>query len=185
MMELSQLTDEQAIEAVKLLYEITPIELWQDGRKPNATRVGVVVSSLRDNAPDEAKPLLEKAMSDDANTVALKAELARLVLTRAKAIPELEKYVSESIETTAKKVLALDPLTGAFIIAMLLAVPSIHVRGKDGGSVEIIPGGGLTQVLAALDIKGMLHELPAIVAALPKEISVKLFSSLRGAGNDA
>ncbi len=185
MTELSQLTDEQAIKAVNFLYQITPGELWQDELKPKPARLGAVAASLQDNAGGEAKELIGGVMSSDAAALPLRAALAKVILARASAIPELQSYVSRSIDASKQEVLAFDPLTGAIIIGMLLAVPTIEIKGKDGASAKVSASEGLSHVLSALDIKGILHELPAVISALPKEVLSKFFPSLKGPSDAA
>jgi hypothetical protein len=45
--EIGSLTDEQAIRAVKLFFDLAPPEIWEDSRKPSAERVKTVADVCR------------------------------------------------------------------------------------------------------------------------------------------
>jgi hypothetical protein len=53
------LPDDQARQAVKLLFDFMPESTFEGGRKPSAERIRTVTGALRDQAPFNDRPVIE------------------------------------------------------------------------------------------------------------------------------
>ena len=163
------LSDQQAIQAVKLFYDISPKETWEGHRKLPPERIRTVAAEIQQQAPDEWKPFVNAVLSEGApgRQTAARAQLCRTLLGWLEASPALKPYADHAIETAQQPHMAIDPATGAFILFLVLAViPGIE-KGPDG--LKVIPAAGLEATLKAL---------PAVLTAVPKEILSALAARL-------
>jgi hypothetical protein len=159
------LSDQQAIQAVKLFYDISPKETWEGHRKLPPERIRTLAADLQEQAPDDWKPFVDSILSEDPGSgqTAARGQLCRTLLGWLEASPELKPYADRAMQTAQQPDMAVDPATGAFIIFLLLAaIPRIE-KGPDG--LRIIPAAGLEAILKAL---------PAVITAVPKEIYTAL-----------
>src|SRR4051812_38102251 len=62
---IDALTDEQAVRALRLFYDLTPAEIWEGGRKPSTERMRTVTAALREEAPADIRPVLEALLASD------------------------------------------------------------------------------------------------------------------------
>ncbi len=161
MSALDTISDRQAVLAVKTFYDITPDAAWEGGAKPTSHRIRTLVEDLEEEAPDEYKTLIQNLLNENADpgTLAARAELCRMVLRHFNESESLKKYVDEALKTAAQPHMFIDPVTGAFIIFLVLSVlPKVERKGDD---LKVIPAYGLTQ---------LVKHLPAVISALPKEL---------------
>ena len=172
--QITSLTDEQAIHALKLFYYFSPPELWEGEEKPSPERVRTIAAALVKQAPAEIQPTVAALVEEDqTDHTRARADVCRLVLRQLQQSPTFRPAVDRAIETASQPRMAIDPFTGAFIIAILLATTKI-----DGKRVHL--GGGAVDAIKALRLPELLHELGPVLKALPKEIWNAL-SGLKGA----
>jgi len=152
----STLTDEQAIRAVRLFYDFSTPELWEKGKKPSPDFVKMIAAALVAQAPADLRPAVATLANDQATQTPARGEVCRLLLSRLRESPAFRTAVDQAIETAKKPQMMFDPVTGAFILALLIATAE---------NAE-----GLSTVIRALDLKGLLHELPAVLKALPEGV---------------
>jgi hypothetical protein len=172
---IRDLTDVQAIRAVKLFYDLTPPEIWEDSRKPPAERVKTLAAGLLEEAPSDMKPILVSLLEGgQPEKTAAQSEICRIILRQALQSPKLKPFADQAIETAGRPAMAIDPATGAFIIAMLIATSKIEVTPDGGYTVRL--GDTVVEMLRALQVPKLVHELAAVIKALPKEIVSKLLS---------
>jgi hypothetical protein len=67
--------------------------------------------------------------------------------------------------------MALDPVTGAVMVALLLATTHFE-KTEHGYKVEL--GAGAKDIISALRLPELLDKLPALVKALPPGVMAKL-----------
>lgn len=150
------LTDAQAIRAVRLFYDFSPPEVWEDGEKPSPDFVKMIADALVEQAPADLQPAVAELANDEATQTAARGEVCRLLLSQLRESPAFRTAVDQAIETARKPQMMIDPLTGAFILAILIAT----AKNADG----------LSKVIKALQLKALLHELPAVLKALPEGV---------------
>ena len=159
------LNDEQAIRAVRLFYDFAPRELWKGGEKPSPERLKIIAGALVKEAPADVQPAVA-ALAEDGQTdnIAARAQVCRLILTQLRQSSKFERYVDLALDAARKPVMAIDPVTGAFIIILLLSTsvvePTPHGR-------KFRFAGGVVDAIKALHLPESLHELPAVMKALP------------------
>ncbi len=165
---IASLTDGQAIRAVKYFFDFSPPELWEDGQKPSPDRVKQIAAALVAQSPDDVKPAVA-ALVDDVETAATpaRAQVCRLILTQLSQSPAFESTVERAVETSRLPHKMIDPVTGAFILAFLLATTQIE-RTPDGWKFR--GAGGAMEVIGNLHLPELLHELPPVIKALPQGI---------------
>jgi hypothetical protein len=162
--EIGLLNDEQTVHAVRLFFDFAPPEVWEGNHKPSVERVKTVAAALVREAPPELKPVLGAlAESCAPEIMAVRAEVCRIILGQANRSPALRPYVTKAVSTALKPHMGIDPSTGAFIIALLL------VTSKKVGGGQVI-----VDMIGALRLPELLHELPEVVKALPEQIFSKL-----------
>jgi len=165
---IRQLSDRQAPLAVRFFYELSPPEVWEGGRKPGPERVRTVVEAVRDQAPGAIQPVVD-ALADDSDSAGAEARAAicRDLLQGLSEQPELKPLVEQAVNKAREVHMAIDPATGIFLIALLIASADID---KDGWH----PGAGIARIISALNPAEMLNRLPAVIKALPAEVISKL-----------
>lgn len=166
---ISVLNDAQAAKALRLLYDRTPPEHWEDGGKPSEERLRTVVDALREDAAETDRHAVETLLAPA--SLRERGTLARLVLTRVSQSSALRPYVDQAVTEAAKRDMMFDPAAGVFVIGMLLATSKV-AKTKDGFTVEL--GGGAKDIIGALRVPEVLAKLPAIIKALPSEILSRL-----------
>ncbi|HVN03867.1 MAG TPA: hypothetical protein VMT86_05575 [Bryobacteraceae bacterium] len=166
--QIQQLSDRQAPLAVRFFYELSPPEAWEGGRKPGPERVRTVVAALREQAPAGIQPVVE-ALADDSESAGAQARAAicRDLLESLSRQPELKPFVEQAVIKAREVHMAIDPVTGIFLIALLIASADVD---KDGWH----PGAGIARIISALNPAEMLNRLPAVIKALPAEVIAKL-----------
>jgi hypothetical protein len=166
------LTDEQACQAAKLLFDLLPAEVWKDGEKPSPERVRNVVGSLSARAAPSDQAVIDSLVAGDTpSRLAGQAAIARLVLDAAEGSDKLAPYATTAIATAVKPDLCIDPITGTFVIALLLATTKIK---KDEHGFDIELGAGAKDIIKSLDPVGLLKALPAVIKALPASVLTHL-----------
>lgn len=167
-MELQALNDHQVVKAMRLFYDVAPRELWEGGEKPSAERLKLIGDALIKEAPAEARPIITALANEgEPDNIAARAGICRLILTRLQQSAKFEPYVDQAIDAARTPTMAMDPVTGAFIIVFLLcttvAEPTPHGR-------RYRLAGGAVDAIKALRLPELLHELPAVLKALPDSI---------------
>ena len=162
------LTDEQAIRAVRLFYDFSTPDLWENKQKPSPEFVKMVAAALVKQAPADMRPVAEALAADQPIQLTARAEVCRLLLSRLHDSPEFQPVVDRAIDDAKRPHMAIDPITGGFILAMLIAT----ARNSRG----------LSRVIMALNLPGLLHELPPVLKALPEGV---LNAFLRGKATGA
>lgn len=158
--QIDSLTDEQALLALKMFIEDSPSEVWADGRRPTAARMEQVGDAVVRNAPEQLKSTV---------TTLDQAQVARFILNKLREAPDLQPAVENAIDSASRPhKFAIDPVTGAFLVACLLATSKFE-HGK------ISLGANMPQIL---------RELPAVIKAIPQGIRNR-FTGNRGADTEA
>lgn len=165
------LSDEEAIRAVKLFYDVSPKEIWQDKTKPPPERVRTLAADLQRKVPAESKPLVDSVLSAEADNLstAARGHVCRMLLGWLEASSDLRPYVERAIEMTREPDMAIDPATGAFVIFLILTVFPRIDKGPD--KLTVIPAWGLQQALKAL---------PAVLKELPEGVKTMLGKKIIG-----
>lgn len=157
--QIDSLTDEQALQALHFFFEYSTPEIWADDRKPGPERIQQVGEALIKNAPEELKSSVTALTESGAGPEATRARVARIVLARLAQTPQFQPTVDHAIETVLRPhKFGIDPITGGFIVAFLLATSKIE-RTPKGWKLSL--GGNMAQVL---------HELPGIIKGLPQNV---------------
>jgi len=157
---LTDLTDEQAVQAVRLFIDVSPAEIWADGEKPTSARMKQIADAMVANAPADVKAQVAAvAQKDPDGGTATQARVARLVLERLRSIPAFAPAVEEAIQAarTPHKFI-VDPITGAFVLGILVLTGKYSFKP---GNVQIEPGARIPEIL---------EKLPDVIKALPAEI---------------
>jgi hypothetical protein len=151
------LSDEQAIQAVRLFYDFSTPELWEEGEKPSPEFVEKIAAALVKQAPADLQPAVAALVGDNQpGHTAARAEVCRLLLRQLRQTPAFQPAVDRAIENARKPHMMIDPVTGTFIIAILIAT----AKNADG----------ISKVISALDLPRLLHELPPVLKALPEGV---------------
>ena len=157
---IDALSDRQAMQALKLFYDLSPDRVWEGGMKPTPERIQSLAVGLQDQAPGDYSQFVDVLMDESpggSNTHA-RASICRLLLASFHNSPELKATVDEAVASASKLDMLIDPITGTFIVVLALAVLPRIEKGPDG--LKIIPAAGLVSILKAL---------PPVLSALPKE----------------
>jgi hypothetical protein len=158
--QIASLTDQQAVHAVKLFYDFSPPELWEGEEKPSPERIKTIAAALVKQAPTDVRPAVAALVEEDQQDYTpARAEVSRLILTQLWQSPTFRPYVDRAVETASRPSMAIDPITGAFVIAILLATS----RKVQGGAVVV-------DAIKALRLPELLHELPPVLKALPEGV---------------
>ncbi len=180
---ISLLTDEQAINAVKLFYDFAPPELWEDGKKPAPERVEKVAAALVEYASADDKPVIAALLDDDKKELmGARSEVCRMLLSQLRQSPTFLPIVDRAIETACQPRAGIEPITGAFIVVILLATTKVEVEYTPDGKLKKIvvePGRGVVEIIEALRLSELLEKLPPVIKALPEEVLgdlVKIFT---------
>lgn len=169
---IASLTDEQAIQAIKLFYDFSTSEVWEQEEKPGPERVRTIASALVEHAPADIQPAVAALTTDDrADLTSIRAEVCRLLLSQLQESPALRSTADRAIAAASQPNMGIDPFTGAFIIAILLATTKVK-NGPKGLEVQF--GGVAVDAIKALRLPELLHKLPAVLKALPESIWAKL-----------
>jgi hypothetical protein len=161
--QIAPLTDEQAIHAVRLFFDYSSSVLWTDGKKPTPERLKQISDTLVSNAPEDIKSAVVTLAADGTTeATAAQAQVARIILARLGDVPAFEPALKKA-EEKAREALKFDLLTGGFILALLLATTKIETKG----GTKISLSGGMAEIL---------HELPAVMKALPEGV----WNAIRG-----
>jgi hypothetical protein len=166
--KLDSLTDEQAIHAIKLFYDFAPPEVWEEKQKPSPERVRTIATALVKQASDDIQPAVAWLMQDgQSGNIAARAAVCRLILGQLQQSATLQPVADRAIKTALQPRMAVDPFTGVFIIALLLATTKIDATPQ-GRKVHF--GGGAVDAIKALRLPELIHELAPVIKALPKSI---------------
>ena len=160
---LSTLSDEQVVHAVKLFYECSPPELWEDDEKPSPEFVKTVAAAAVKQAPSDIQPAVRMLLTDDSDHSGVRAEVCRALLEQLRQQPAFQPTVDRAIDMAAAPNMAIDPITAAFVVVLVGIVAKKPV--------------GFVNLIKALDLKGLLNTLPKVLKALPEG----LFNTLKGA----
>lgn len=163
---IERLSDQQAVRAVRFFYDLSSPEIWEGGHKPSEERVKTIAAGLKEEAPADLQPIVAALLGDaqEGDPVA-RAAICRTLLDQLSQSPRLKPYVDQAVAKAQETHMAIDPVTGAFIITLLLA--STKVETKPDGSKVWVPGGGIADVISALRLPELLAKLPAVLNALP------------------
>jgi hypothetical protein len=168
---IDALSDSEAFLAVKLLYDYSPPEIWEGKRKPSQERVKTVAQALLDEASGESRTVITALLAEDRPSFApAKAELCKFILRQAALIPATSPYVERALKTATQRHMGLDPVTGAFIVAILLCTSKF--KRNANGEIEFEGGAALRDAIRS--VPDALRELAAVLKALPAEVLKKL-----------
>ncbi len=162
---IAALSPGQAQQAVKELFDLLPVNLF-DGGKPTIADLDDLAKEARDGAPPEVAPFLDAMLAERENEA--RGEVARLVLDQAAQTPGLRDYVDEALRRAAQPHMDLTLLAGVVILAMI-AVPK-KIKFKDG-KLETIEWGQLQ------DGAKLAHEMTGFVKALPSSVKSSVFGA--------
>jgi hypothetical protein len=176
--KLDTLTDEQAIHAIKLFYDYAPPEVWEGKQKPSPERVRTIATALVKQASEDIQPAVAWLMQDgQSGNIAARAAVSRLILRQLQQSATLQPAADRAIETALQPRMAVELVTGVFIIALLLTTTKVEPT-PDGRKVHF--GGGAVDAIKALRLPELIHELPPVIKALPKSIW-ELLTKMKGA----
>jgi hypothetical protein len=162
MSSIESLSDQQAIQALKLFYDLLPDHAWEGGRKPSPERIQTLAADLREEAPAEFSRFLNVMLDNNSaeGDVHARSSLCRILLASFHDSQELRVAADQAVEEASKlDMCIIDPVTGTFIVFLALAVIPRIEKGR--GGLKIIPAAGL---------EAMLKALPPVLSALPKEL---------------
>ena len=122
---IASLTDEQAIHAIRLFYDFVPPNLWENEEKPSIDRVEKIAVALVENTPSDIQPILAALIDDhQPEQSAARAEVCRLILSQLLQSSAFDHYADQAINTAKQPQMAIDPITGVFIIALIRILTS-------------------------------------------------------------
>jgi hypothetical protein len=173
---IESLSSKQAISAIRSLYDLLPPSLWEGGKKPAAARVENVAARLQEEAPPDLKPAIEALLT--AGDSAEAGQVAKLLLDRFAGSATFRPFVEQAMTVAEAPAMAFDPVTGGFILAMLL-LSSKFEKTPDGWKFT----GGAPDLLRELRLPELLDKLPAVLKALPESILTKLLGLGAGLGH--
>jgi hypothetical protein len=159
---IDSLTPEQAIRTLGGFYDAVPAALWEDGEKPPPARLEKIAAQVRSDATPEARPVIDALLG--AGNVESKGEVARVLLQRFAQNPELRRYIDHAAAEATVPHLFLDPLSVTALLAVFLL---LSAKIKVGGFEYTGP---TSNILKAIDLKGIAHELPEVLKAIPEGI---------------
>ena len=174
--KIDSLSSKQAVSAIRSLYDLLPADVWEGGRKPAAARVETIAARLQEQSPPEVKPAVEALVS--AGDSAEAGQVSKLLLHRFAESEALRPYVDQAVSVASAPAMALDPVTGGFILAMLL-LSSKFEKTPDGWKFT----GGAPDILRELRLPELLDKLPAVLKALPESVLTKLMGIGAGLGH--
>lgn len=165
---IESLTDDQARQAVKLLFDVLPPDLWEGGRKPAQEGIRTFALELREASSGAEQQAIDGLLEpNDPQRIAAQAAVARLVLRQAEQSPGLAPYCEKAIELATTPHMAIDPITGAFVLMLLLCTTNVE-KTKSGWKLEL--GGQAKNIVGALRLPELAAQLPAVIKALPSAI---------------
>ncbi len=168
---IDALSDQQAIQALKLFYDLSTDRAWEGGMKPSPERIQSLAAGIQDEAPGEYAQFVDLLMDESpgGSKAHARASICRLLLAAFQESPELKSTVDDAVASASKLDMLIDPVTGTFIVVLALAVLPRIEKGPDG--LKIIPAAGLESILKAL---------PPVLSALPKEAWAVISAKLGG-----
>ena len=129
---ISSLTSERAQRALVMFYDLVPISMWKDGKRPPVGDVEALMSDLQKGAPADMQPLLAELSAQ--NGEAIKGEMAKFLLQRFSEYEPLRPYVEEAVAHSAGPRMALIPL---IITALMVAMLCLEVKHREDGHLQI------------------------------------------------
>jgi hypothetical protein len=133
-----------------------------------------MATALQEESAPLDRPALEALLlPKDPQQLAAQAGMARLVLTQAEQSPALAPYCSKAIELARTPHMGIDPITGSFVIMMLLCTTRIS-KTEHGFKVEL--GAAAKDIIGALKLPELVAQLPAVIKALPAPVVSGLLS---------
>ena len=156
MNSIDSLTDEQAIQAVKLFHECSDARLWEDSEKPSPEFVKMIAEAVATQAPADLQPGLNALLDNSPEHTAARAEVCRFLLGQLRLQTAFQATVDRAVEMAAKPRMDMGIVCAAFIICAIWSV---------GQNAD-----GLAKVIKALDPKGLLEKLPPVIKAFPAGI---------------
>jgi hypothetical protein len=173
--QIQKLSDEEAVIAVRYFYDASPPEIWEGGHKPSPERVRTIAAGLREKTPADIRPVVEGILDDyQRSDSAARATICRALLDHLSQSPTMLPSVETAIAKAREVHMVIDPITGAFILALL--VLSTRTETKPDGSYITVPGGGIAEIISSLRLPEMLEKLPAVIKTLPTEAVSKLLA---------
>lgn len=90
-----------------------------------------------------------------------------MLLSQLRQSPTFLPIVDRAIETARKPHAGIEPITGAFIVAILLATTKVESTPEGW---KIYFGAGVVDAIAALRLPELLEKLPPVLKALPEGV---------------
>lgn len=123
----------------------------------------MIAAALVTQAPDDLRPAVDALVADDRPPdTAARAEVCRFVLDELPQTPAFQPTVERAIAQAVRPHMPIDPVTGAFVIAILFATSKVNLTT---GSIQ--PGAVIVDAIKALRLPELLHELPEVIKAMP------------------
>ena len=175
MLAIENLSDAEAVAAVRLLYASSEGRHWENGNRPGLERLRSLVSGCIENITHEDREAIDRLTLDSSpEGIALRAGVARLILQGAERSSPLALPLSTALDGATKPNMGIDPVSGTILIGMLLALSRFE-RSKDG-SWKIEFGAGAQGLLKELRLAELVKALPAVLRAIPEALKIMKLS---------
>ena len=167
---IASLSSEQAQQALMTFYDLLPGELWEGGVKPSAAQIEFTAERLRDNAPEDVRPVVGALLAEGGEEE--KGEVAKAVLSLYHEQKPLRGFVEQAVEQAKQPHMAPIPLIIGAVIVILAALPK-EVK------VDLKEGRGEMKTGHLKDAAALMKELAKFAGTLPATLYERLLQ-LRG-----
>jgi hypothetical protein len=120
--QISDLSQNQAQQAVLNLYELLPDNLWIDSAKWPLEDMEIRAALLQNRSPESAQPLLSGLI--EPGNEQLKAEMAKALLLELASADVTATYVRSAVEAAQEPDMFIIPLLIGAVIVFLALVPT-------------------------------------------------------------
>jgi hypothetical protein len=120
--QISDLSPDQAQQAVLNLYELLPDELWIDSTKWPLEDMEIRAALLQNRSPESAQPLLSGLI--EPGNEQLKAEMSKALLLELASADVTATYVRSAVEAAQEPDMFIIPLLIGAVIVFLALVPT-------------------------------------------------------------
>jgi hypothetical protein len=116
---IAALTPEQAEQALLIFYDLLPLEIWENGKKPPQARIEFLVNQLQEEGPPEAKEFITGLAKEQSP----KGEIAKVLLNQFAQYEQLQPYLETAITSATNPDKAIE-------IAVLIALLAFMAGSK-------------------------------------------------------
>ena len=120
--QISDLSQNQAQQAVLNLYELLPDNLWIDSAKWPLEDMEIRAALLQNRSPESAQPLLSGLI--EPGNEQLKAEMSKALLLELAGADVTASYVRSAVEAAQEPDMFIIPLLIGAVIVFLALVPT-------------------------------------------------------------